>query len=200
LVAFFIMDNTNQDSLPDDGLQLGQQPSQPESGNQLQETSGHNEEVIEQDEQPTPPPGVVVASNGAWRDAETGRFVPGGDPINKITEENSAEYHRLQADKKLAGILASNGKLSSLAGSSDEGWANVAGAMYETALDRKSRVAAVQAGRLLGEMTGYLPSGKNGGSDPLPAGGSRITLESRGIASSPRHPGGYQAGSGQRGR
>lgn len=132
-------------------------------------------EVIEEESQPGPPEGVIVASNGAWRDAKTGRFVPGGNPINAITEENAAEYHRLWQQKKLAGLLSANYRLAEVAGSSDNGWANVAGAMYDTALDDKSRVAAVQAARLLGEMTGYLGSnGKSG--DPAPA-AARITLE-----------------------
>jgi hypothetical protein len=123
-----------------------------------------------------PPAGVIVASNGAWRDSETGRFVPGGPVVDTaITKDNADSFRLIREQKKLEGLLVSNAKLAEVAGSPGDGWANVAGAMYDTARDKKSRVAAVQAARLLGEMTGFM-SGAGNGSDPVPPGGARLEL------------------------
>lgn len=121
------------------------------------------------------PDGVVVASNGAWRDAETGRYVAGGQPDNMITSENATDYHRLREQKKIEGILAANGSLAEAAGSPSAAWGKVARAMYDTSLDPKSRIAAVQAARLLGDMAGFLSSGGNG-ADPVAPGAMRLEL------------------------
>ena len=133
-------------------------------------------EIIE-DAQPIPPDGVVVASNGAWRDATNGRFVPGGPAVSTaITKENAVDYLLLREQKKLEGLVAANEMLTTRAGTPGNGWQKIAGAMYSTALDKKSRVAAVQAARLLGEMTGYLGSGKDGGSGSA-AGRASVTVD-----------------------
>ena len=125
-----------------------------------------------------PPAGVIEASNGAWRDSETGRFVPGGPVVDTaITKDNADCFRLIREQKKLEGLLAANSELARVAGSPGQAWSNVAGAMYDTSLDSKSRVAAVQAARLLGEMTGFM-AGSGNGSDPVPPGGARLELGS----------------------
>ena len=123
-------------------------------------------------EQPTPPPGVIVASNGAWKDAKTGRFVPGGQPDNMITVANTADYYRLRKQKQMEGLVLADRRLIDI---SPDYWGDLAEAMYRMAGNQKSAVAAVQATRMVGEMTGYL--GSNGkDSDPVPAAGARLEL------------------------
>ena len=123
------------------------------------------------DEQLTPPEGVVVASNGAWRDAKTGRFVPGGPATsNAITEVNSAEYQRRWQQKKAEGMLLADGRLHEV---SVDYWGDLAEAMYNLGNKVKGGVAAVQATKMVGQMTGYLA---DSGSDSSPAAGT-VRLE-----------------------
>jgi len=120
------------------------------------------------------PEGVVVASNGAWRDAQTGRFVKGMPATyNAITAENSSDLLRIRRQKQLEGILAADARLR---GVSQDYWGDIAEHMYRQATSEKPGVAGVQAAKLVGEMTGLLASGRNGDSDPVPEGGARLEL------------------------
>jgi hypothetical protein len=140
--------------------------------------------VISTDERqsgpPQPPPGVVVASNGAWRDEVTGRFVPGGKYDNKITEANTSEYHRMRQQKQLAGMLEADKRLYDM---DPNYWGSLAVMRYTQALLGHD-VAAVNAHKLVGQITGNLPSGSNGKdrSDPVPAGGARVELGADAVA------------------
>ena len=118
------------------------------------------------------PDGVVVASNGAWKDKETGRFVKGMPaPDNAITKDNSADYFRMRQQKQVDGMLQADRRLYDL---SAEYWGDLAEAMYNVGLDGKG-VAQVQAVKMVGDMTGFLSSG-NSGQDPVPPGGARLEL------------------------
>lgn len=137
----------------------------------------HELEIV--DEQPKPPPGVVVASNGAWRDEKTGRFVPGGPVVSTaITKENADSFQQLIAEKKFSGIVAANngaGRLSP-SGMAEDTWADIAEKLAGEAIDGKG-IARVQSAQTLGRMTGLLPGG-NGRSrdDSPPAAGARLEL------------------------
>ena len=119
-----------------------------------------------------PPPGVIVASNGAWQDEKTKRFVKGGKPVTAITSDNSIEYHRIRKQKQLDGMLQANRRLYDL---SVDYWGDVAESMYNTSTDGKG-VAAVQAARMVGEMTGYLAGRGAAGDDGPPPAGMRLEL------------------------
>jgi hypothetical protein len=101
---------------------------------------------------------------------------------NAITAENSHDFLRLREQKKLEGLLVANDLLAEEAGSAGDGWKKVTKAMYQTTQDKKSRVAAVQAARLLGDMTGYLPSGNGRQDSGPPPGKARIEFDASFVA------------------
>jgi hypothetical protein len=124
-----------------------------------------------------PPPGVIVASNGAWQDAETRRFVKGGKPVTAIRDtETAIEYHRLLKEKKVAGILAADGRLQT---KSPDYWGDLAVAMYEQGKGKGSQ--APKAVELVGKMTGYLAAGRQDDGGPAP-GTARIEFDAEFIA------------------
>jgi len=133
---------------------------------------------MDTDNKREPPPGVIVASNGAWRDAETGRFVPGGPPVKTaITTENYADYHRLRKQRYVEGMLLADGRLRQV---SADYWGDIAEAMYKAG--KGKGVAAVQAAKLVGEMTGYLAGRSAASDDSVPAGGMRLELGGDAVA------------------
>jgi hypothetical protein len=119
-----------------------------------------------------PPAGVVVASNGAWRDEKTKRFVKGGKPENMITPENSPEYHRMRQQKQADGMLQADKRLYDL---SPEYWGDLAESMFYLGKGEKGGIAAVQATKMVGQMTGYLDADR-AGADLVPPGGARLEL------------------------
>ena len=126
------------------------------------------------------PEGVIVASNGAWRDENTGKFVKGGSPITKITEENAIDYHRIRQQKQAEGMILANQRLYDISG---DWWGDLAESMFQLGKGEKGGIAAVQAVKMVGQMTGYLPSGNGGsGSDAVQPGGARLELGAGALA------------------
>ena len=133
--------------------------------------------MTSEEKQPTPPEGVIVASNGAWRDATTGQFVKGMPAVDTaITRENAVQFQQYRQDKKLNGMVAANngaGRLSS-SGLPEDTWADIAEKQADLALNGAGYVA-VKATETLGRMTGFLASGS--GQDRDQVDGIRITGE-----------------------
>ena len=126
------------------------------------------------------PEGVIVASNGAWRDKKTGKFVPGGMPTNAITEQNATDFHRLWEQKKVEGMLLAERRLADI---DVDYWGTLAESMFQLGKGEKGGIAAVQAVKMVGQMTGYLPSGNGGsGSDPVQPGGARLEIGAGALA------------------
>ena len=127
------------------------------------------------------PDGVIVASNGAWRDAKTGRFVKGMPATyNAITEENTSDFLRLRQQKQAEGMLEADRRLQHI---SPDYWGDLAESMFELGKGEKGGIAAVQAVKMVGQMTGYLPSGNGaGGSDAVQPGGARLEIGAGALA------------------
>ena len=128
------------------------------------------------------PDGVVVASNGAWRDAETGRFVQGGQPETAITAENSIEYQRLWQEKKVLASLAAEGGLASAFKGKPtplSAWSHIVEKQASLAI--KKDYTSTKAADFVGKATGYLASDRGNGSDPVPAGGARLEIGADGL-------------------
>lgn len=101
---------------------------------------------------------IVVAGNGAFQDKSTGRFTSGGKPVNMITPENSAAYHRLRQEKTQRAAAAAIARAANTGNS-------IAGLAYgienifrravsgEEDLD-KSRKAIISSG----QVAGLIPS------------------------------------------
>jgi hypothetical protein len=125
-----------------------------------------------------PPPGVVVASNGAWRDAETGQFVKGGMPVTAIQNtEQAIAYHSIRKQKQLDGMLEANRRLYDM---DPEYWGSAAVAMYELALEKKG-TGSVKAFEAVGKATGNLAAGRQDDGGP-PPGTARIEFDAEFIA------------------
>ena len=118
------------------------------------------------------PDGIVVLSNGTWKDKETGRFVPGGKNSDAITKENSHDYARMRQQKQADGMLQADKRLYDV---NPEYWGELAESMYNLGLGDKGGIAAVQATKMVGQMTGYLDADR-AGADPVPPGGARLEL------------------------
>ena len=118
-----------------------------------------------------PPAGVIVASNGAWRDKETGKFVPGGPALtSSITPSNTNEYQLMRKQKQADGMLQADKRLYD---TNPEYWGELAESMYNLGMGDKGGIAAVQAAKMVGQMTGYLDADR-AGSDPVPPGKMRL--------------------------
>jgi hypothetical protein len=119
-----------------------------------------------------PPAGVIVASNGAWRDKDTGQFVRGMPATtNAITPENSSDLLRLRKEKQLAGMLEADRRLFD---ADPEYWGTASIAMFELALEKKG-TGSVKAFEAVGRATGNLGTDR-AGNDPVPPGGARLEL------------------------
>ena len=121
-----------------------------------------------------------MASNGAWQDVKTGRFIAGGKPVTAIQDtETAIAYHRLKEEKQLAGMLAANngaGRLSP-SGMAEDTWADIAEKLASEAIDGKG-IARVQSAQTLGKMTGFIPGAGKNGNDSGPAPGRlRVTAD-----------------------
>ena len=125
-----------------------------------------------------PPAGVIVASNGAWRDKDTGQFVKGGQPENMITPENATDYHQHRQEKQIMAALAAEGGLASAFPNNPTAYAAWAHIVEKHAqLSTKDDYTSTKAADFVGKATGYLSSAGNG-SDPVPPGGARLELGS----------------------
>ena len=166
------VDKTYQD---EDIEQLNADNIQPETDNDVIVDGGN----FADDTQPIPPDGVVVASNGAWRDAETGQFVKGMPATdNAITSENTGDFQRVQRIRKWKAQLAAGVGLAEIKPAENEleAWAQMTKAMGEMALDKKG-VASVRAYEAAGKATGFIgTNGKDGGSGPAP-GRASVTVD-----------------------
>ena len=125
-----------------------------------------------------PPEGVIVASNGAWRDKDTGRFVPGGQPENMITTENATDFHQHRQQKQIMAALAAEGGLASAFPNNPTAfgaWSHIV--EKQAQLSTKDDYTSTKAADFVGKATGYLVSDR-AGSDPVPPGGARLELGS----------------------
>ncbi len=130
--------------------------------------------MTDEEKQPEPPEGVIVASNGAWRDATTGQFVKGMPATdNAFTPENSIDIQHIRRQKQLEGMIAADKRLYDI---DPDYWGGMVESMYNLACQEKG-TGSVKGAELAGRMTGNLASsaGSNG-SDPVPPGGGRVDL------------------------
>ena len=129
------------------------------------------------------PDNITITKNGVWRDKATGRFVTGGNPTNAITEENARDYHRMWAEKKLAGMVAANNGVGRLSpsGLAEDTWADIAQRQADLAINGKGYVAT-KAAELVGRMTGFMGGNGNDGSEPVQPGGARLELGAGALA------------------
>ena len=126
--------------------------------------------------------------NGAIYDMEAKRIAsnPPGGTTTAITQANSAEYHKLYAQKRLEAELAAGRGLARVAvsGPSEfDAWSDIAENMGSLAMQSNPKYGrvSVEAARVVGQMTGFIAErGRNTGE--LPANTLQITLNNDGLA------------------
>ena len=114
------------------------------------------------------PDNVVVASNGVWRDKQSGRIVPGGENTAAITPTNASALATLRWQQARE-QAAEAGQIGLARISTDGKWtsalANIAEKQAELAMDPDAGRASTEAARYVRDTaTGHWFTGGNNGS------------------------------------
>src|SRR3990167_1443945 len=143
-----------------------QQISEPQAGDGSVQDAGQQ-----------PPEGVIVASNGAWLDAETGKFSPGGKPRTAIkTTSQAVALANLRWQRAAAAATTGLKRLSNKQ-SALHAWSKIVEHQGGLAMDPKAKRSSTEAARFVGQATGFLRDRQSGGEPPATGATMQISSE-----------------------